>query len=94
MGHCSKFGYALWAPAQMKTHTIRICDNFRSVGHSAGFDYALLWAILPTNYHCAELHTKYSACHVLPRRNDAKKCIFINSINLGVGGGKHSDAVY
>ncbi len=54
MGHCGKFGCALWATAAdlvmsygpmcgMKPYKKKICDNLCALGHSAGFGDAL-WA--------------------------------------------------
>jgi hypothetical protein len=51
MGHCGKFGYMLWAARAdldmrswqlrgMKS-TVKICDDFSAIGHSAGFSYVL-----------------------------------------------------
>jgi hypothetical protein len=51
MGHCRKSGYALWAtvadlgmrygPLRRKKPTLKICGNFRAVGHGVGFGFAL-----------------------------------------------------
>jgi hypothetical protein len=57
MGHCDEIGCAVWATAAelvvcygplcgMKPYTtVKICDDFRAVGQSTGFGYAL-WAIV------------------------------------------------
>jgi hypothetical protein len=48
MGRCIGFGYAMWATAW---GNVKICDNFRSVGHSARFGY-VLWAIVQDLVMC------------------------------------------
>jgi hypothetical protein len=86
-GHCSKFGYALWATAVISEwcHTVKTCDNFCGMGYSAGFTYAL-WAIVQdlvmhygpkrqTSCHSIKLHWSYSKSLLCPRKgSDANKC--------------------
>jgi hypothetical protein len=39
MVHCGEFGYGLWTSASGPT--VKICDDFRAMGHRPGFSYAL-----------------------------------------------------